>query len=185
LRNGARRFGCGSTTQEAQTYLGQAAGRRLCMVSERLCEYMQVMPQGDASTVSSTPRRAERFDQMNNSLLPDPQSRRSCSGHPACILLAPESRVRGMQPCRYERHSPQNAGAVFFSSSSRASSQLMGLGTTALPADEGAYDATNGGVLSEPSFFYDPAQQSPYELTHVRASPGDCAAGWAQAARKI
>ena len=32
---------------------------------------------------------------------------------------------------------------------------------------------------------YEPAQLAPYELTHVRASPGDCAAGLAQAARKI
>jgi hypothetical protein len=34
-------------------------------------------------------------------------------------------------------------------------------------------------------FFYELAQLAPYELTHVRPSSGDCAAGWAQAARKI
>jgi hypothetical protein len=28
-------------------------------------------------------------------------------------------------------------------------------------------------------------QLTPYELTHVRPSPGDYGAGWAQAARKI
>ena len=45
-----------------------------------------------------------------------------------------------------------------------------------------------GGVFSEgpnPLFFYELAQLTPYELTYVRPSPGDCAAGWAQAARKI
>ena len=46
---------------------------------------------------------------MNTSLLPDPVA--AISGHPACS----ESRVRGMQPCRNERHSPQYAGAIFFS----------------------------------------------------------------------
>ena len=36
------------------------------------------------------------------------------------------------------------------------------------------------------AFFHDLAQQSPHELTHVRASPGDWAAGsWAQAWRKV
>ena len=35
------------------------------------------------------------------------------------------------------------------------------------------------------ALFYERAQLAPYELTHVRPSPGDCAAGWAQAARKI
>ena len=29
------------------------------------------------------------------------------------------------------------------------------------------------------------ARLAPYELTHVRASSGDCAAGWAQAWRNI
>ena len=47
-----------------------------------------------------------------------------------------------------------------------------------------------GGVFSEPTFsfypfFQDLAQLLPNELTHVRASPGDCAAGWAQAWREI
>ena len=46
---------------------------------------------------------------MNTSLLPDPVA--AISGHPACS----ESRVRGMQPCRNERHSPQYTGAIFFS----------------------------------------------------------------------
>ena len=42
------------------------------------------------------------------------------------------------------------------------------------------------GVFSpNPPFFYESARLAPYELTHVRASPGDCAAGWAQAWRKI
>ena len=42
------------------------------------------------------------------------------------------------------------------------------------------------GVFSPNTFFfYERAQLAPYELTHVRASPGDCAAGWAQAARKV
>ena len=36
-----------------------------------------------------------------------------------------------------------------------------------------------GGVFSEPAFFYERARLAPYELTHVRASSGDCAAGWA------
>jgi hypothetical protein len=40
------------------------------------------------------------------------------------------------------------------------------------------------GVFSpNTAFIYELAQLTPYELTHVRASPGDCAAGWAQAAR--
>ena len=34
-------------------------------------------------------------------------------------------------------------------------------------------------------FFTNVPTAPPYELTHVRASPGDCAAGWAQAWRKI
>ena len=43
-----------------------------------------------------------------------------------------------------------------------------------------------GGVFSEPAFFFNElAQLTPYELTYVRPSPGDCAAGWAQAARKV
>eukprot|EP00964_Phaeocystis_antarctica_P067862 scaffold41101_cov68-Phaeocystis_antarctica.AAC.1 len=33
-----------------------------------------------------------------------------------------------------------------------------------------------------PSFYELACALAPYELTHVRASPGDCAAGWAQAA---
>jgi hypothetical protein len=41
------------------------------------------------------------------------------------------------------------------------------------------------GVFSPNTFIYELAQLTPYELTHVRASPGDCAAGWAQAARKV
>ena len=42
------------------------------------------------------------------------------------------------------------------------------------------------GVFSpNPPFFYKSARLAPYELTHVRASSGECAAGWAQAARKI
>ena len=42
------------------------------------------------------------------------------------------------------------------------------------------------GVFSPNTpFFYERARLAPYELTHVRASPGDCAAGWAQAWRKI
>ena len=42
------------------------------------------------------------------------------------------------------------------------------------------------GVFSpNPAFFQDLAQLLPYELTHVRASPRDCADGLAQAARKI
>ena len=41
-----------------------------------------------------------------------------------------------------------------------------------------------GGVSPNTYFFYELAQLAPYKLTHVRASPGDCAAGWAQAARK-
>jgi hypothetical protein len=36
-----------------------------------------------------------------------------------------------------------------------------------------------GDVFSDPSFFYERAQLAPYEPTHVRPSPGDCAAGWA------
>ena len=52
---------------------------------------------------------------------------------------------------------------------------------------------TKGGVFSEPAFsplsfypfFYESARLAPYELTHVRPSPGDCAAGWAQAWRKV
>jgi len=61
-------------SRKRRRHLGQAAGRRL--VSGRLCEYMQVMPQGRRKhSIKHTPRRAERFDLMNNSLLPDPQSR--------------------------------------------------------------------------------------------------------------
>ena len=42
------------------------------------------------------------------------------------------------------------------------------------------------GVFSaNTAFFKDPAQLIPYELTHVRASPRDCADGLAQAAGKI
>ena len=42
------------------------------------------------------------------------------------------------------------------------------------------------GVFSpNPAFFQDLAQLLPYELTHVQASPRDCADGLAQAARKI
>ena len=42
------------------------------------------------------------------------------------------------------------------------------------------------GVFSpNKAFIYELAQLAPYELTHVRASHGDCAAGWAQAARKV
>ena len=42
------------------------------------------------------------------------------------------------------------------------------------------------GVFSpNPPFFNESARLAPYELTHVRASPGDCAAGWAQAWRTI
>ena len=38
-----------------------------------------------------------------------------------------------------------------------------------------------GRVLyTNPAFFQDLAQLLAYELTHVRASPGDCAAGWAR-----
>jgi hypothetical protein len=48
-----------------------------------------------------------------------------------------------------------------------------------------ASEVTEGVFSPNPSFFYERAQLAPYELTHVRASPGDCAAGWAQAARKI
>ena len=42
------------------------------------------------------------------------------------------------------------------------------------------------GVFSpNPPFFNESARFAPYELTNVRPSPGDCAAGWAQAWRKI
>ena len=42
------------------------------------------------------------------------------------------------------------------------------------------------GVFSpNPLFFNESARLAPYELTHVRPSPGDCAAGWAQAWRKV
>ena len=45
----------------------------------------------------------------------------------------------------------------------------------------GIHPAKGGGVLSEHIYsFYEGAQLAPYELTHVRPSPGDCAAGWAQ-----
>ena len=42
-----------------------------------------------------------------------------------------------------------------------------------------------GAFSPNTPFIYELAQLAPYELTHVRASPGDCAAGWAQAARKV
>lgn len=42
-----------------------------------------------------------------------------------------------------------------------------------------------GVFYPNPAFFQDLAQLIPYELTHVRASPRDCADGLAQAARKI
>eukprot|EP00964_Phaeocystis_antarctica_P015603 scaffold8628_cov76-Phaeocystis_antarctica.AAC.2 len=41
-----------------------------------------------------------------------------------------------------------------------------------------------GGVFSEHAFFSRTSRLAPYELIHVRASPGDCAAGWAQAWRQ-
>eukprot|EP00964_Phaeocystis_antarctica_P086865 scaffold55054_cov61-Phaeocystis_antarctica.AAC.1 len=42
------------------------------------------------------------------------------------------------------------------------------------------------GVFSPNTpFLYERARLAPYELTHVRASPGDCAASLAQAWRKI
>jgi hypothetical protein len=48
-----------------------------------------------------------------------------------------------------------------------------------------AFRILKGVFYPNLAFFQDLAQQSPHELTHVRASPGDCAAGWAQAWRKI
>ena len=48
-----------------------------------------------------------------------------------------------------------------------------------------------GGVFSEPSFFLRtcpaarPIRRGSRAHTHVRPSPGDCAAGWVQASRKI
>ena len=45
--------------------------------------------------------------------------------------------------------------------------------------------AVKGVFFSNPAFFQDLAQLIPYKLTHVRASPRDCADGLAQAARKI
>jgi len=38
--------------------------------------------------------------------------------------------------------------------------------------------------LSSSPFFYERAQLAPYELTHVRPSPGDWAAGWAQRTKR-
>ena len=49
------------------------------------------------------------------------------------------------------------------------------------PAEQNREPTRGGGRRG----FYQRAQLAPYELTHVRASPGDCAAGWAQAARKV
>ena len=47
------------------------------------------------------------------------------------------------------------------------------------------FKTRKGGVFSEPAFFLGTFQARPTQLTHVRASPGDCAAGWAQAWREI
>ena len=43
----------------------------------------------------------------------------------------------------------------------------------------GRADDSLNGVFSPnpPFFFYERARLAPYELIHVRASPGDCAAG--------
>jgi hypothetical protein len=46
------------------------------------------------------------------------------------------------------------------------------------------FDPLKGVFSPNTFFFYQRAQLAPYELTHVRPSPSDCAAGWAQAARK-
>ena len=48
-----------------------------------------------------------------------------------------------------------------------------------------ALGGLQGVFYPNEGFFQDLAQLIPHELTHVRASPGDCAAGWAQAWRTI
>ena len=64
---------------------------------------------------------------------------------------------------------------------------LCGVCSAAPPwaAPPGCAPSLQGVFYPNEGFFQDLAQLIPHELTHVRASPGDCAAGWAQAWRTI
>eukprot|EP00964_Phaeocystis_antarctica_P098352 scaffold64372_cov44-Phaeocystis_antarctica.AAC.1 len=48
------------------------------------------------------------------------------------------------------------------------------------PKERIAGKAVKGVFSPNTPFFYERARLAPYELTHVQAPPGDCAAGWAQ-----
>ena len=94
--------------QEAQT--SRASGRQAPGVWASVLEDMQVTPQGRRkhSFKHTSPGGTIRSDE---SFSPAGASR----GDQRASCLCSESRVRGMQPCRNERHSPQYAGAIFFS----------------------------------------------------------------------
>jgi hypothetical protein len=77
----------------------------------------------------------------------------------SCRFLVPASTTR------VSRHSSRQPCVSFCRVSIRLYPRIEVLGST-------------GCVFSEPaSSFYELAQLAPYELTHVRPSPGDCAAG--------
>ena len=70
----------------------------------------------------------------------------------------------------------------------RANQGVMAMsreGASAPSGGTGQAKALKGVFSPNPEFFYKRARLVPHELIHVRASPGDCAAGWAQAWREI